>query len=465
MQQKNNSGQDEGLFLTEKIQAYIEANHLLTNDKAIIVGLSGGADSVFLLHVLDKLRYKCIAAHCNFHLRGAESERDAEFCASFAKKLDIPFYKSDFDTTLYAEKEQISVEMAARKLRYNWFEQICEQEKAQAIAVAHHRDDSIETMILNMIRGTGIRGLSGISPKNGFIIRPLLCIDGNILRAYLKKRNLPYMTDSSNLSDEYTRNFIRLNVLPLMEKINPSVRKALVRTAEHLTEAEKIYTEAINRARKSLIEHRQEGNTHLSITKLMQQAAPKTVLFELLKPYGFTRSVCEDIFCSLNSISGKEFYAATSNFKILKDRNHLILYTPDNKQTNTFTVIAKKDKLSDKEKIKNDLPVRLSIRKATVNNSFKINKSPLVASMDFDKIKFPVTLRTWQPGDWFIPLGMKGRQKLSDYFSDHKFNRLEKEKTWVLCSGEDIIWIIGKRTDQRFCIDNKTKSAVIVSLV
>ena len=222
------------------IRLYIEKYRLLSEDRPVLVGLSGGADSVALLGVLVRLGYPCIALHCNFHLRGEESDRDEAFACEFAESLEVPFHKIDFDTISYAGERHLSIEMAARELRYAWFEEMRERLGGQATAVAHHRDDNVETVLMNLIRGTGIRGMSGIRPRNGFIVRPLLCVSREDILAWLADQGYAYMVDSTNLSDAYTRNFIRLNVLPLLEEINPSARNTIARSAEHLSAAENI---------------------------------------------------------------------------------------------------------------------------------------------------------------------------------------------------------------------------------
>ena len=357
--------------MIRKIQTYIEANHLLTSDKPVIVGFSGGGDSVSLLYILNRLGYKCIAAHCNFHLRKAESNRDEEFCAQFAQNHNIVFKKTDFDTKQYASEQRISIEMAARELRYNWFETLRQKYGAQAIAVAHHSDDSAETMLLNMIRGTGIRGLCGIRPKNNYVIRPLLCVGRGDLEQYLKEESLPFVTDSSNLSDEYTRNFIRLHLLPLMEEINPSVKTALSRTSEHLMDAESIYTKYIESTEKDLLHKSDNGNIRIHINDIMKQPAPKTILYELLRPYGFTRHVVDDIFRSMNGEAGKTFYAPESEFRALIDREVLIVSKRSERLSEVYKIEESNDGLDDTE-----APINITMRKAIVDGSFEISKSP-----------------------------------------------------------------------------------------
>ena len=435
--------------MRDLVRAYIEKYQLLTENRPVLVGVSGGADSIALLTILVELGYSCIAAHCTFHLRGEESLQDERFTKEYVEKLQIPFVKIDFETEQYAAENHLSIEMAARELRYRWFEEQRVHWGAQAIAVAHHRDDNVETLLMNLIRGTGIRGLSGIQPKNGFVVRPMLAVSREEIQNWFAKRNLSYVTDSTNLSDAYTRNFIRLRILPLLEEVNPSVKKAIARTSEHLAATEVIYLQVIEEARKEVF----DSENRLSIAALMKYPAPNAVLYELLKVYGFSRSVVEDIYSSLTKESGKVFFS--SSFRLIKDRDYL-LFSPLVKEEIQEYILNG----DEKEWIG---PIELSFESVVITTDFQIRKEKNIAYFDADKLTFPLTLRKWQEGDWFIPFGMKGRKKLSDYFSDRKFSRLEKEQTWLLCSGDTIIWIVGERSDNRFCLDKMTKRALVVN--
>jgi tRNA(Ile)-lysidine synthase len=430
------------------IHKYINKHHLLSGNKPVIVGFSGGSDSVALLTALSRLGYRCIAAHCNFHLRDEESDRDEAFAENFAYTSGIPFCKTDFNTRLYASEKRISVEMAARELRYQWFEKMRERLDAQAIAVAHHKDDKVETCLMNLIRGTGIRGLRGIQPKNGFIIRPLLDISRGDILAWIEKEQLRYVTDSSNFSDAYARNFIRLRILPLLEEMNPSVKEAVARTCRHLSAVETIYQSVIEKARTSVM----KGSDRISIAELLQLPSPETILYELLAPFHFTRQVTENIFSALEKEPGKIFYSSTH--RLIKDRDLLLISTVEKANTQVYTIEAEEEIWQG--------PVNLSFRKITADKAFYPEKSKSTALFDYSKLTFPLTLRTWQAGDWFIPFGMKGRKKLSDYFSDHKYSRFDKEQVWLLCSGNNIIWIVGERIDERFRISNITKDILSV---
>lgn len=436
--------------MLKEISQYIDTHRLLTNNRPVIVGLSGGADSVALLLILCELGYTCIAAHCNFHLRNAESDRDEIFARLLAEKHGVSFHKIDFDTKTYATQNGISVEMAARELRYRWFEQLRLEQDAQAIAVAHHEQDNVETVLLNLIRGTGIKGLGGMSPKNGYVIRPLLSVKRSSILAWLEGKGQKYVLDSTNLSDEYTRNFLRLKVVPLLEELNPSVAEAITRTAENMREAELLYTFAVNEMRQKVL----VNNRIIQIDTLLQLPAPKTLLYEFLKPYGFNRSVVNDIFHALQGESGRRFYS--TEFQLLKDRNRLLI-SPLSEQMSQDSVY-----FVEQDVVEIQMPVRLSFRKEEIKTGFTISKAKNNATFDADKLKLPLSLRRWREGDWFIPFGMTGKKKLSDYFTDCKLSLIDKENIWLLCSGENIIWIIGERIDNRFCIDKNSKQALIV---
>lgn len=436
--------------MKEQIQQYIIQHQLLSGEKPVVVGISGGADSVALLHILVSLGYKCIAAHCNFNLRGDESFRDEQFTIDFTKRLQVPLCKISFETNKYAQENRLSVEMAARELRYRWFEELLNTYDADAVAVAHHRDDSVETLLINLTRGSGLTGLTGIKPKNGNVVRPLLCVSREDIYAYIENNGLEYVTDSSNSSDIYTRNFIRLKVIPLLEEINPSVKASLARTANHLYDASLIYNHSIEEARRVIIQ-----NNRLSISALLSFPAPATILYEMLKSYGFSRTVCESIFTVLDKDSGKIFYSSTH--RLLKDRSDLLIDVLSGEDNRAYLINLEDDNV--------DLPVELKPEIVVIKEDYQIEKDKKFAYFDFDKLSFPLVLRHWQEGDWFVPFGMKGKKKISDYFSDKKFSLFDKEKTWLLCSGQDVIWIVGERTDNRYRIEKTTKRVLKLKFI
>ena len=302
----------------ERVAQYINQKRLFMPTDKVIIALSGGADSVALLCLLQTLGYNCEAAHCNFHLRGKESDRDEAFVCQLCAKRQVPLHIVHFNTVRTAEERHISIEMAARELRYEWFEEIRRKSGANVIAVAHHRDDSVETLLLNLIRGTGINGLRGIRPKNEHIVRPLLCLDRKEIINYLNRTGQDYVTDSTNLQDEYTRNKIRLNLLPMMQEINPSVKESIFNTAEHLSEVSIIYKKSIEEATKRV--QTAEG---ICIDALMQETAPETLLFEILYPLGFNAAQIRDIYRALEGQPGKTF--SSEHWRVVKDRKYLLI--------------------------------------------------------------------------------------------------------------------------------------------
>ena len=426
-------------MIQQRIKQYIEKEDLFSSGSKILIALSGGADSVALLCILHAAGYPCEAAHCNFHLRGEESNRDEQFVRQLCKKYGIHLHTIDFDTTRYAAEKHISIEMAARELRYNWFEEIRNQCRADVVAIAHHPDDSVETILLNLIRGTGITGLLGIRPRNGVIVRPLLCINREEIMRYLQSIGQDYVTDSTNLEDEYTRNKIRLNLLPLMQTINPSVKNSLIETGNYLSDVATIYNRYIEEAKTRIATT--EG---IRICELVKEPAPEALLFEILHPLGFNSAQIKDIVHSLHGQSGKQF--SSKEWRVIKDREFLLL---------------EKIQSEDKE----ELPFQIIKEEKEYTSDFQIPRKKGTACFDADKLDGTISYRKWRTGDTFIPFGMKGKKKVSDYLTDRKFSISQKERQWVLCCGERIAWLIGERTDNRFRIDETTRRVVIYTIV
>ena len=424
-------------MLVKKVKEFIEKEDLFSKQDKILVALSGGADSVALTRILITLGYHCEAAHCNFELRGEESDRDEDFVRNFCRSLNIKCHSIHFETRRYAAQQSISIEMAARELRYNWFSKICEESDCQVVAVAHHKDDSVETMLLNLIRGTGINGLLGIRPKNGNVVRPLLCASRQEVVAYLHRMNQTYVTDSTNLEDEYTRNKIRLNLLPLMEEINPSVKDGLVKTASYLNDISKVYQQAI---KESIDRIFITPEKEISIEKLMNEPAPQALLFEVLFPLGFNSTQVEEVYGSLNGQPGKRFIS--SQWQVVKDRELLLI---------------------EKVKTANDKP-QIIFEEVLLTKDFVIPKDKNTACFDANKFKGVISIRKWEKGDYFIPFGMKGKKLVSDFMTDSKFSLLKKEQQWVLSCNDQIAWLIGERTDNRFRIDDSTQKVIIAKL-
>lgn len=424
-------------MIEKKIAQYIDNERLFPINARIIVALSGGADSVALLRILHTLGYDCEAAHCNFHLRGTESDRDEMFVRKLCKTMRTPLHTIDFATEQYAIEKKISIEMAARELRYQWFAEIKEKTKADVIAVAHHQDDSVETVLLNLIRGTGINGLLGIRPKNGDIVRPLLCISRKEITDYLQNAGQEYMTDSTNLQDEYTRNKIRLNLLPLMQEINPLVKEHIIDTSNYLNDVNRIYNKGIEEGKQRVIE---KGN--IRIVPLLKEPSPEALLFEILYPLGFNAAQTKNILTMLEGQTGKQFISK-DGWRVVKNRELLLIDKKEEQENPPFCLIKE-----EKEYTKD----------------FIIPREKHIACFDTDKLIGEINLRKWQTGDIFIPFGMKGKKKVSDYLTDRKFSIIQKENQWVLCCGDKIIWIVGERTDNRFRIDEKTKKVTVFKM-
>ena len=447
-----------------KVQAFIGQEALFQQqDTTLLVALSGGADSVALLRVLLRLGYACHAAHCNFHLRGEESNRDEAFCRTLCQTLGVELHVTHFDTHEYAARHGISIEMAARELRYAWFDGLCCKYAYPFVAVAHHRDDAVETLLLNLVRGTGLAGLTGIRPVNGRVVRPLLGVSRAEVMAYLKALAQDYVTDSTNLQDEYVRNKIRLQILPLLEKINPQVREKISSTIHHLRGVETIYDKAVKEAVARVTDV--DGRT-INIPALLCEVEPQTVLFELLRPYGFVSAQVEDVFRSLTGESGRRF--ANGGWEVLKDRDTLIL-RPRQSESEL-----------EEERIGISIPQppvevaltresMLLVSRFPLTPDYRISRSPKVATLDASCVEFPLTVRPWRQGDKFAPFGMGGRKKLvSDLLTDLKLSRFEKEKQLVVADARDrILWVVGRRTDERARVTEQTREVVemIVSYI
>ena len=436
--------------MLRKVQSYIEKHQLLLADRPVLLGVSGGTDSVVLLHILQALGYECIIAHCNFHLRMEESNRDEAFVRNLASRYCLKAYFVDFQTTEYAQQEKISIEMAARDLRYSWFADLLVQTGAQAIAVAHHADDSIETMLLNLIRGTGLKGITGIQPRNQQVVRPLLSCSRDEIEAYRRQHQLEYVEDSTNIQTDYRRNKIRHELLPLLEQINPSVRQTLYNSIHYFQGAYCLYNEHITQIAEKLSAVQSDGRVVIDIQGLLQQVDVATVLYELISPYGFNSSQLDDIVQALGSESGKTFYSETH--RIVKDRASLIISAKADSKENLY-IISQPDCTVR-------IPYPLRVSTLAVDASFVVSKSAEKIQLDAENILFPLTIRSWQEGDWFVPFGMKHRKKLSDFFIDLKLSIADKEKVQLLCSGDTILWVIGYRTDNRFRVQPQTSQVI-----
>ncbi|MBO5864887.1 MAG: tRNA lysidine(34) synthetase TilS [Bacteroidaceae bacterium] len=425
-----------------KVERFIEEHRLLEQGDKVLVAISGGADSVALLVVLKKLGYECAAIHCNFHLRDEESNRDEQFTKDLCERHGVALHIIHFDTKSYAQEKGISIEMAAREQRYAAFEEHRTVIGAKAIAVAHHRDDSAETLLLNLTRGTGIKGLRGIQSRNGHIIRPLLCVGRDEIVEYLKWRGESFVTDSTNLTSDYTRNKIRLEVIPKLAEINPSILSTLVATAQHISDAEKIYRHAVKEAIKRV----KQGN-EINIETLAKEVAPATILHEILSPLGFNSTQIGDIANGLTGNGTKQYHATL--WSVVKDRERLII--------NPNTEVEIEDVQLPQEGTIITRQGTLTIKPAVFNG--EIPKQRNIACLDIDKLHAPLTLRKTRNGDRFAPFGMRGTKLVSDYLTDRKMSFNEKKRQLVVTDVRDeIVWLVGERPSSHYSISKSTKN-------
>lgn len=439
--------------MEKKVREYIEKNNLISKDQLILLGVSGGADSVALLRILLALGYRCVAVHCNFHLRAEESNRDQQFVEQLCSRLGVKLEICSYDTISYAAEKKISIEMAARELRYADFERLRQEYNANSIAVAHHRDDSVETLLMNLMRGTGIRGLTGIKPKNGYVIRPLLSVERVEIEEYLNSIGQDYVTDSTNLETDYTRNKIRLNLLPLMRAINPNADRSIENTALHLQQAYLIYNEAVQKAIADVVK-REDEVLIIDTDALLATASPSAILYEILSGYGYNEQQVSDIMESLDAESGRRFTSA--GYLLYKERNRLVLMKNDDVDFCVAVDLNTTDNIM--------LPDGRTLRFEFRDGDAEIVRDSAVATLDADKVGNSLTVRVWQQGDSFIPFGMKGRKLLSDYMTDRKFSITKKRNQCVVCNDCALVWVVGERSDNRYRITKDTVRQLVISV-
>ena len=433
------------------VEKYITRHQLLNAKGKYVVALSGGADSVALLLILSHLGYDVCAAHCNFHLRGEESNRDEQFCANFCSQLNLPLHRIHFDTQTYATKYKVSIEMAARDLRYNYFAQLCKDIEADGICVAHHRDDNVETVILNLLRGSGIEGIAGIAPKNGNILRPLLCISRKNILDYLKTQKQDYVTDSTNLEDDALRNKIRHHVIPLLKTINPAASDNIDHTAKYLRQAVMMLN--------NVPAETHDNVTSINKADIMSAASPEFVLHQILGKYGFHGDIIDDIIDRINQV-GKNWQSKSHIVTIDREQLFVVPITQMQK------IAAEKPFFIPEEgnyRMGENSKIRLHFYPCT--NDFEPSRDSLCITLDANKVKFPLTYRLTQEGDRFHPFGMKGSKLVSDYMTDHKRNYLQKTSQHVLTDKQgDIIWLIGERTSEKGKIDKTTQNILEIEI-
>lgn len=443
--------------LEELFKDFIEQEKLFSAKDRLLAAVSGGVDSVVVCELLHRNGFSFAIAHCNFQLRGEESERDEQFVRSLANKYNVQLFVKRFDTKKEADEKKTSIQVAARKLRYDWFREILESEEwsqsagaKNYLVTAHHRDDNVETVLMNFFKGTGIAGLHGILPKKEHVVRPLLFASKEELRLFAKAENLEWVEDSSNSSDKYSRNYFRHQVIPLVENIYAETAQNLADNIERFRDIEILYSTALARQKKKLLV--QNGKEwQIPALKLSQTPAGKTILFEILQPFNFSPAQTPEVWNLLQSESGK--YIDSSTHRILKNRNWLVISPLATELAQIVVIEANDEEITF-------AGGKLTFKKSTDK---EINVSPDIAKLDASKITFPLLLRKWKQGDYFYPLGMQKKKKISRFLIDQKISLTDKEKVWVLEMNKKIVWVVGMRIDDRFKIGENTKEVLEIS--
>lgn len=430
-----------------KFQNHIQQNFAQLKDKKLLLAVSGGIDSMVLMHLFQQLNYDIALAHCNFQLRGKESDADENFVKSEAEKFTIPNYIIRFDTEKYSKENKLSIQLAARKLRYDWFQEIISL-GYDYVLTAHHLDDNVETFLINFTRGTGLEGLTGIPAQNGNIIRPLLPFSREEIENYANENKIQWREDSSNASDKYFRNKLRHDIVPILKELNTGFLDSFQNTLHHLQQAESLVDDASKLVYEKVVEEK-DNRLEIHLKPLFEFKNYIAYLYQWLKNYGF--SAWNDIYELVEAQSGKQVFSETH--VLLKDREKLILSERKASDNSAVYIIESLDS-------KVNIPLKLRFCKAV--NIFETHSNCIF--VDENKIKFPLTIRKWQEGDYFYPSGMNGKKKLSKYFKDEKYSLLDKENQWLLCSEDQIIWVIGKRADKRFTSKETTQNNIKIVL-
>jgi tRNA(Ile)-lysidine synthase len=436
--------------MLSRFKDHLTANLPFLKDKKLLLACSGGIDSMVLAHLLKQLDYDVSLAHCNFKLRGEESDGDEAFVRKYAADNIIPVFVTHFNTALFASDNKLSVQVAARQLRYLWFDELLQENNLDYLLTAHHLDDSIETFLINFTRGTGLEGLTGIPQQNEAIVRPLLPFTRDEIEAYANANNIAWREDSSNASDKYLRNKLRHDVVPVLKSLNPSFAASFQQTLNNLQQAHSLVQDASVLVYKQVVTEK-ESRKHINIAQLMRLPNYQAYLYQWLAPFGFT--AWDDIYALVDAQSGK--YVLSGQFRLLKDREDLILEHLVGQEKPLYLL---QDGLN---KIGNNLTLYVSevskVPEDLLKNTIYVDK---------EKLKFPLFVRKWQEGDYFYPLGMKGQKKrVSKYFKDEKLSLSEKEDAWLLCSENQIVWVVGKRADERFKTDKNTTQILKIEVL
>lgn len=436
------------------LQKYIFDHQLLVEGQKILLTVSGGIDSMVMAHLFAQLPVSFAVAHCNFGLRGTESDADEIFVRDYAQQNQLPFFVKRFDTKCFATENNFSIQLAARDLRYAWFEELTAKEGFDAYATAHNFDDQTETFFINLLRGTGIAGLQGIKPYNGNCIRPLLFATRAQIVDYAFRNNIAYRDDSSNQKDDYLRNRLRHHVLPALRESSDRFESGFKSTFGILKQTHDFIEHEMNR-RRSLMMKKEGDYTLIRLNYLRQEAHQHFVLFELLKPFGFNHSTINDILKNIDSTESRHFLSASHRLTL--DREHLVMMPLTNQEDSSDFFYIKKEDVQ----MRYPLKLRYSV---IPRQELRLKKSADIAQLDYHKLQFPLTLRKWQSGDYFYPLGMRGRKKLSDFITDQKMTAIEKQNLWVILSGGHIVWVVGHRIDERYKVSSATQKVFVMEL-
>ncbi|AUP81517.1 tRNA lysidine(34) synthetase TilS [Flavivirga eckloniae] len=428
---------------------HINSEFPFLNRSKLLIAISGGLDSVVLTHLCHQSNLNITLAHCNFNLRGKESDADENFVLQLGEDLGLEVFIESFDTENYSKENKLSTQMAARELRYNWFQELTEQLQFDYILTAHHADDNLETILINLSRGTGLDGLTGIPEENDNIIRPLLPFSREAIETYAKENDLKWREDSSNASTKYLRNKLRHDVIPVLKEINPQLLQNFQSTLNNLNDTKSIVDESVEQL-LSKTQINEQHQTKFKISEFKKRNNPKAYLFEVFNNYGFTE--WNDIVGLLDAQSGKQVLSSTH--RLIKDREYLLLSEIELESTEDLVTILKTDK-----KVQTNFGMLYLDDVDTI-----LEKNNHTIYIDKERIDYPLTVRKWEAGDMFYPLGMSGKKKLSKYFKDEKLSLLDKENIRLLCSGDDIVWVIGKRADNRFKVKENTKSILKIQL-
>jgi tRNA(Ile)-lysidine synthase len=435
--------------MIDKLKNHVAHNFPFLRSKKLLLATSGGLDSMVMAHLFHKLEYKVAIVHCNFQLRGMESFGDQNFVQDYAEANEIPIFVTQFDTEAFAKDYKLSTQVAARDLRYNWFYELLETENYDYILTGHHADDNIETFLINLSRGTGLEGLVGIPEQNDKIIRPLLLFSRAEIANYANEHGIQWREDSSNASDKYLRNKIRHDLVPLLKELNPQFISSFQKTQSFLQESQQMVEDASIMVYQQVAKQ-EEDEIRFDLNQLKKLPNYRSYLYQWLNEFGFL--AWDDVYDLVDSQSGKQVFSP--NFRLLKDRDFLIL-CPIN------TEIEVQPYFIDKDIKEVNIPLNLSFCKV---NELSVPSNTAIF-VDQDKLEFPLVLRRWRQGDYFQPFGMDGKsKKVSKLFKDEKLSLIEKEKAWILWSGETIVWVVGIRQDERFRVSESTQNILKIQL-